>query len=113
MPGRKPSHEAPSAFHAEYPHSVFGFGQHAFECWANGIAAMTEEVTHFAQARLQEDIGAWAKFASCRDPREALDYQRQFVEKATADYLDEFGKLSRIATTIAQETGTLSFSKEA
>jgi Phasin protein len=104
MSGRKPSHDTPSATLTGYP-PAFDFGQLAFQRWVNGMMAMTEEVSHFAQARLQEDMGTWAKLASCRDPREAFDCHCRFVEKATADYLDELGKLSRFATNMAQETG--------
>ncbi len=106
MPERKKSTADAAGSDPAYgwdPRAVFGLTQNAFERWAHGVSALTGEVTHFVQARMQEDMSAWAKLANCRDPNEIFECQRHYAEKAAADYFDEAGKLSRLAVSIASE----------
>jgi len=86
------------------PRHMFGMGQHAFETWLRGMSALAEEMTHFVQARLQEDMSTWAKFTSCRNLNETLDHQREYAAKATSDFLEEANKLSRVAVSLADES---------
>ena len=85
------------------PSSVLAMNQQALECWARAISALTEEMGQFVQARLQEDMGTWAKLTACKDPSQAFECQRQYAEKAAADYLDEANKLSRLTMSIASD----------
>ena len=71
--------------------------------WARAIAALTEEMGQFVQSRFQEDMGIWGKLTSCKDVSQAFECQRQFIEKATADYIDEANKLSQLTMTIASD----------
>jgi len=75
--------------------------QGSFECWAQGLSAFTGEIAHFAQARLREDMGAWAKLAACKSAGEAFECQTRIVQKAADDYFDEINKISRLAAQVA------------
>jgi hypothetical protein len=57
-------------------------------------AELYEELMAFWQSRFQADIDAWKAFASCRNPGEFFEYQRQFAQKAATQYCDEASKLT-------------------
>lgn len=73
-------------------------GQQAYARWLQTMFELSQEITRFAQDRLQEDMTAWATLASCHDPQEAVECQRQFSAKAAAQYSEEIGKLSQMMT---------------
>lgn len=85
------------------PSSLFDANQQALKAWARAISTLTEEMGQFMQARLQEDLGIWGKLTTCKDVTQVFECQRQFVEKATADYVDEANKLSRLTMSMASE----------
>jgi Phasin protein len=85
------------------PDLLFNINQHAFQCWARGISALTEQMGQFVQARLREDIGTWSKLTACRDAGQLLECQRQYMEQSATDYLDEVGKLSDLTLEIASD----------
>jgi hypothetical protein len=76
-------------------------GNRAFESWTQSDANMmgraatklSQELVAFWQSRFQAD--RWKAFASCHNPGEFFECQRQFAEKATAQYCDEASKLWR------------------
>lgn len=104
MPAKKSTATvAPSRPYGLDPQMIFGLSQQALERWVHGVSAVTEEMTQFVQGRVQEDMGVWMRLAACRDPNEVLECQRHFMEKATHDYFQEAGKLSRLAMSIATE----------
>jgi Phasin protein len=86
--------------------SIPGFGpwlnsNRAFESWTQSCASMMgsaaelyEELMTFWQGRFQADMDAWKAFASCRNPADFFECQRQFAEKTTAQYRDEANKLT-------------------
>jgi len=76
--------------------------QHAFESWAHGMSRMFHEMAEFMQSRLLEDAAMWEKLATCHDPRAALEIQRQFSAKASADYAAASQKFSRLILEIGQ-----------
>jgi phasin family protein len=76
--------------------------QRAFENWAHGMSKLSHEMAEFMQARLHEDAAMWEKLAACRDPNAALDLQRQFTAKASADYLAASQKFARLVIEIGQ-----------
>lgn len=84
--------------------SLLAMNQRALESWTRGISALSGEVGQFAQARLQEDMAMWGKYAACKDMNQAFEYQRQYAQKAVSDYLDEAKKLMRLATSILGES---------
>jgi len=86
------------------PSSILAMNQKALECWTRAISALTEEMGHFVQARLQEDMGTWTKLTSCKDPTQAIECQRQYAEKAATDYFDEANKLSRLTMSLANDS---------
>jgi hypothetical protein len=69
----------------------------------NGSLMFWQELAEFAQARLREDVEACGKLARCRGPNEAAECQREFVGKATAQYLDHANKLAVLMTKLAGE----------
>lgn len=83
--------------------SLFEGNQQAFARWLHGMFALSQEITHFTQGRLQEDMAAWSALATCRSPEEAIDCQRRFAAKVTEQYADEIGKLSQMMVSIAAE----------
>ena len=85
------------------PSFLIDANQQALKCWARAISTLTEELGQFAQARLQEDLGIWSKLTTCKDVSQVFECQRQFVQKATSDYIDEANKLSRLTMNIANE----------
>lgn len=76
--------------------------QRAFENWAHGMSKLFHEMAEFMQARLLEDATMWEKLAACRDPKTALDLQRQFATKAGADYAAAGQKFARLIMEIGQ-----------
>ena len=105
MPGAKIVREAAKASSATpgnvllSPRDV----QAAFDCWARGISAFTEEVANFVQTRLREDMSALADLAKCKNAGEAFEFQSRFAQKTASEYFDEFNKVSRLAMTMASE----------
>lgn len=75
----------------------------AFECWSRAVTALTQEIGQFVQARLQEDLNIWTKLTACKNVNDAFECQRQFLQKATTDYVDEANKLSRLTMTMASD----------
>jgi len=82
----------------------FGNARGAFDCWAQGLSVLTEEVAHFTQARLKEDMEAWANLTHCRNAGEAFECQSRYAQKTAGDYFDEIGKMSRLAMDVASGT---------
>lgn len=74
---------------------------HALEDWTRsgaemmkGAVEITQEIMTFSQNLLQADIDAWKALTACRNPGEFFECQKQFAEKATAQYLDEANKIT-------------------
>ena len=97
----KPKHTA----NGEGPMPGFGLAMlncnRGFESWAQSAARMTgraaelyEEITTFWQRRFEADLDAWEAFASCRNPRDFFECQRQFAQKATNEYCDRASRLT-------------------
>lgn len=86
--------------------------QQGFARWFHGITSLSGELAQFIQNRLQDDMAAWSALASCRTSEEALECQRRFAEKATAQYSEEIAKLSQLMLRLATE-GLDSFQRKA
>jgi hypothetical protein len=76
-------------------------GIHAWESWAQsnsslmkGSLELAQEMLTFSQARLQADIDAWTALTACRNPGDLFERQKDFAEKAAAQYLEEANKLT-------------------
>lgn len=85
------------------PAFLIDANQQALKCWTRAITALTEEMGQFAQSRFQEDMSIWGKLTSCKDVSQAFECQRQFIQKATTDYIDEASKLSQLTMNIASD----------
>jgi phasin family protein len=98
--------------------SSAGFGfvmeedQQAFARWFRGVSSLSAALAEFIQSRLQDDMAAWSALASCTTSGEALECQRRFAEKATAQYSQEITKLSQLMLRLATE-GLQSFERKA
>ena len=91
------------------PHFLFEVGQHAFEYWAHQMSELTDEMSHFAEARLREDIRTWSDHR--KHLGEPLEYQRRFAQAIT-EYLDQASRLCRIVMRIAGQAFPASQTKE-
>jgi hypothetical protein len=76
-------------------------GMQALGSWTQSSAAtmkdsfeLAHEMLTFSQARLQANIDAWQALATCRNPADFLECQKEFADKTTAQYLDETNKLT-------------------
>ncbi len=101
----------PAAGFSPFYTALFEGNQRAYTRILDGMFKISQEIAQFTQNRLQEDMAAWATLAACRDPREAVDCQRRFAEKATQQYADEINKLSHMMMTVTGDTLT-SFEKK-
>ena len=96
---RSPTLSMPWAFNLG---SASVASQRAFDNWAHGMSRLFHEMAEFMQARLLEDAAMWDKLAACRDPKVALDLQREFATKASADYTAASQKFARLIVEIGQ-----------
>jgi hypothetical protein len=64
------------------------------------------------QSRFREDVETNVALARCRTPSDALDCQRRFTERATAQYIEAANKLADVMTKTARE-GLVSMSAAA
>ncbi|MEA2782351.1 MAG: hypothetical protein QOK29_3895 [Rhodospirillaceae bacterium] len=71
------------------------------DAMVKGIFVVSQEMTQFAQTRLNEDVKNYEALSRCHSPSEALDCQHRFAETATAQYLEEANKLTGLMTSIA------------
>jgi hypothetical protein len=76
--------------------AFFTFNQNALERWVQAMIEISQEIAQFTQARLEEDVAAWVRFAGCRSPDEALECQQHFLERASGQYLMESNRLSQM-----------------
>lgn len=86
--------------------SMSAMNQRAFECWAHGMSRLFHEMAQFMQSRLLEDSEMWEMLAACRDPAAALECQRQFTVKASADYAEASQKFAGMILEIGQTCST-------
>lgn len=101
--------KSPAGSTAKEPQSwdsrfLFDVNQQAIQRWTRGMSALSEQTNQFMQARFQEEIGAWNKLTACRNPPQLVEWQREYLEKAAADYLGQAEKLSLIAVEIANDS---------
>jgi len=83
--------------------ALFDGNQRAMTRWFEGMLAIYQEVAQFAQYRLQEDTAAWLKLIGCRSPSDALECQKHFAERTSAEYSEEAVKLSEMMVSVATQ----------
>lgn len=69
----------------------------ASEALWSGVASMSQEMMHFASARMRENMDLSGSVLQCGDPREAFRLECDYARNATKQYLDEANKLLSIA----------------
>jgi hypothetical protein len=79
------------------PQFFVDIGQRACGSWFGGTLELAAEMTDFVRTRAQDDWTNWARLMACTDLNQVFQCQCQAAEKAFRDYLDEAGKLSRLA----------------
>jgi Phasin protein len=70
-----------------------------YACWFQGAIKVSQEIAEIAQTRIKDDIAAWAKLATCRDPKEFVDYQRNRAQQVA----DDVAKVSGMITSMMQD----------
>ncbi len=66
-----------------------------------GALAISEELGHFTQRRLQDDMETFRGMLACGNVLDALECQRQFAQRMTAQYAEEAGKLANMMAGMA------------
>ena len=74
----------------------------AYERWVENLFKISEEISHFAQNRIQRDIASWKKLAMCRDPGEFINCERVMAEEAMSQFAEDVFRISQL---IAMATG--------
>jgi hypothetical protein len=83
---------------------LVALNEQAFTFWARGISAFADEVGRFTQTRLHEDGEVWQMLATCRNPMEVLECQRQYAEKTAGQYLEEANKITQLFMNSANDS---------
>jgi hypothetical protein len=103
-----PGMPGPAAWMSGYA-QFFENGRAAFDQWAKASEAMTKgmfdlscEMARFSLERFKEDLAACESLRGCHSQSEAFDCQRRFAERATTQYLEYAGKLSRLYAQAAR-----------
>lgn len=73
----------------------------AYERWIDNLFKISEEISHFAQNRIQRDIASWRKLAMCRDPNEFINCERIVAEEAMSRFAEDVFKLSQVIAMAA------------
>jgi hypothetical protein len=87
--------------------SLSNGGQQAFAGWVRsneaivqGTFDLAQQMLSFGQARLADDLGTFRALLSCHDLGEVTRCQREFAEKAVAQYLEQANKVSGALTAL-------------
>lgn len=86
---------------ALYYAAFFENSQHAYVLWLESMFALSQEITRFVLARMQEEATASFALAACRNAQQAFELQRRFATKAVEQYSEEVGKVSQMMTRLA------------
>lgn len=73
----------------------------AYERWVDNLFRISEEISQFAQNRIQRDIAAWQRLATCRDPSEFVECERIMAEETMSQFAEDILKISRLFATVA------------
>jgi hypothetical protein len=102
QPKSQPAQAATNDWAASYAALLEG-NQLAFARWMQSTMAISQEITRFAQSRLQEDVAAWWNVVACHGPEEAMTCQRRFATEASEQYAEEMSRLSQMMMNAAGE----------
>lgn len=100
--GKKPSKVDISLSHSGDANGIpIPFLGDAYERWIENLFKISEEISHFAQSRIQRDIASWRKLAMCRDPSEFINCERTMAEEAMSQFAEDVFKISQLIATVA------------
>jgi CRP-like cAMP-binding protein len=71
--------------------------------WLQGTQAFSDEISGFAQARMQLMTEAWSALLACRSPEQLVEHHRRFMAKATERCAEELTSLSQLALKATTE----------
>jgi len=74
--------------------------------WFENVAKTWQEVAEITFNRLQQDTAAWAKLASCRDPRDFVELQRNIARDTATHVAEDEAKLSQKITSLWENSVT-------
>jgi len=82
-------------------------GQTALNAWVQsnevfvkGTFDIAQQLLSFGQARLDDDLSTLRTMMACHDLTELAECQKQFAEKAAAQYMDQANKLTSKLTNL-------------
>ena len=93
--------EMPAAEHESFNPDYISFFENLYDRWIDNLFELSDGLSRFAQSRIHRDIAAWAKLASCRDPKELADCQKYIGEEMTTRFADDVLTVSQMIATIA------------
>jgi hypothetical protein len=74
--------------------------------WFENIAKTWQEIAAITFNRLQQDTAAWVKLASCRNPRDFVEFQRSIALDTAAHVAEDTAKLSEKITSLWENSVT-------
>ncbi|HKY93966.1 MAG TPA: phasin family protein [Kiloniellales bacterium] len=73
------------------------------EAYTKGFAEIQDEVTRFAQARMQRNSELAEALARCRDINDMMGLQQEWLKAASQDYLQQTARMMGIASRMTQD----------
>ncbi len=67
----------------------------------DGMSKLYEEMSGLVETRVREDMSAYEELMRCRTPGDFFACERQFVERATAQYLEAAGQMAALTARVA------------
>ncbi len=84
--------------------AYFGAVMKAGQTMMNGVVEWNREVADFASHRLQADGETAQALMQCKDWSAVADVQKDFLDRATAQYGEEATRLTSLATRVVQDS---------
>lgn len=72
-----------------------------YQRWIDNLFKLSESVSQVAQSQIRWDVEAWAKLATCRDPKELADCQRVLAEAMSTRFAENMAQFSELVATVA------------
>lgn len=84
--------------------AYFGAVMKASQTMMNGVVEWNREMADFASHRLQADGETAQALMQCKDWSAVADIQKDFLDRAAAQYSEEATKLTNLATRVMQDS---------
>jgi hypothetical protein len=76
----------------------------ACQAYATGVATLNGELMGFVNTRLNRDIELSRALCRCANWSDAINLQQDWAQQATREYLAEAGRITDLASRVAQES---------